>query len=297
MIIKFVDNEPVIAEFCIQQDALNPYEYIINNAEIHNKKVKYLSLSSNEYQVYDINTKSLRSIDGSFLSEADYKKLKKDMKKVQRSQRENNAIVSSDCDMINYSSLDGWTVISDLYEGSVKENDTITYAYYLKYTCQSDITQISRTYGCSVVALCNLMRYYRMRGFDNLPSNLTTLYDNMWAYAGTNSDGGTPNGNEAIAAKNYLKDKGYACSTNSISRNSYSSFKKAIAADKPCILTYGALFNGTNGGHAVLAMGYVDTTSYQYLQVADGWNSNLRYINFNGYNYSRLNGWAITASK
>lgn len=44
------------------------------------------------------------------------------------------------------------------------------------------------------------------------------------------------------------------------------------------------------------AVGYVDTSSYQYLRIADGWNSYLRYINFNGYNYTRKNGWAFTIS-
>lgn len=40
-----------------------------------------------------------------------------------------------------------------------------------------------------------------------------------------------------------------------------------------------------------------ETTKYQYLQIADGWNDYLRYINFNGYDYTRKDGWSFSVSK
>lgn len=46
----------------------------------------------------------------------------------------------------------------------------------------------------------------------------------------------------------------------------------------------------------VLTM-YVETTKYQYLRIADGWNDYLRYINFNGYDYTRKDGWSFSVSK
>ena len=61
--------------------------------------------------------------------------------------------------------------------------------------------------------------------------------------------------------------------------------------------TYGAKFGSKSGGHAVLAVGYVETTKYQYLRIADGWNDYLRYINFNGYDYTRKDGWSFSVSK
>lgn len=36
---------------------------------------------------------------------------------------------------------------------------------------------------------------------------------------------------------------------------------------------------------------------YQYLRIADGWNDYLRYINFNGYDYTRKDGWSFSVSK
>lgn len=40
-----------------------------------------------------------------------------------------------------------------------------------------------------------------------------------------------------------------------------------------------------------------ETTKYQYLRIADGWNDYLRYINFNGYDYTRKDGWSFSVSK
>ena len=79
--------------------------------------------------------------------------------------------------------------------------------------------------------------------------------------------------------------------------DSYSDFTRDLGNNKPCIFTYGAKFGSKSGGHAVLAVGYVETTKYQYLRIADGWNDYLRYINFNGYDYTRKDGWSFSVSK
>lgn len=115
--------------------------------------------------------------------------------------------------------------------------------------------------------------------------------------AGTNSSGTTSNGNEAPAAKAFMEDLGYSCSYDSYLFDSYSDFTRDLGNNKPCIFTYGAKFGSKSGGHAVLAVGYVETTKYQYLRIADGWNDYLRYINFNGYDYTRKDGWSFSVSK
>lgn len=64
----------------------------------------------------------------------------------------------------NYSDLDGWSVVSDSYEGSVKngKEHTITGAGNVSlWYCQDHVENNNRTYACSVVALCNLAKYYR----------------------------------------------------------------------------------------------------------------------------------------
>lgn len=119
----------------------------------------------------------------------------------------------------------------------------------------------------------------------------------MWEKAGTNSSGNTSNGNEAPAAKAFMEDLGYSCSYDSYLFDNYSDFTRDLGNNKPCIFTYGAKFGAKSGGHAVLAVGYVETTKYQYLRIADGWNDYLRYINFNGYDYTRKDGWSFSVSK
>lgn len=94
-----------------------------------------------------------------------------------------------------------------------------------------------------------------------------------------------------------MEDLGYSCSYDSYLFDNYSDFTRDLGNNKPCIFTYGAKFGAKSGGHAVLAVGYVETTKYQYLQIADGWNDYLRYINFNGYDYTRKDGWSFSVSK
>lgn len=44
---------------------------------------------------------------------------------------------------------------------------------------QDHVENNNRTYACSVVALCNLAKYYRERGYDKISRSFTTLYDGM----------------------------------------------------------------------------------------------------------------------
>ena len=255
VIIKFVDNAPVISEFCIEEGAPNPYVALITNYGITGNLLKFYSIGANDYQ----------SLKG-----------------------------DPDEQFLNYSGLDGWSVVSDTYEGTVNSSKTITGAGSISYYCSSTVSSNNLTYACSIVALSNLMKYYRSRGYTSISSNFKTLYNSLWNHAGTSSDGSTTNGKEPKAAKKYLSEVGYSCSYSSF--KAYSKFVSNLDSNKPCLFTYGAKFGDHKGGHAVFVAGYVDTSSYQYLKIADGWNSYLRYINFNGYSYSRKNGWAFTIS-
>ena len=281
VIIKFVDNAPVISEFCIEEGAPNPYVALITNYGITGNLLKFYSIGANDYQIYDESSKTAYGFYDKKLSTKEFESCK--------------ALAQSlkgdpDEQFLNYSGLDGWSVVSDTYEGTVNSSKTITGAGSISYYCSSTVSSNNLTYACSIVALSNLMKYYRSRGYTSISSNFKTLYNSLWNHAGTSSDGSTTNGKEPKAAKKYLSEVGYSCS--------YSSFKaySKFVSNKPCLFTYGAKFGDHKGGHAVFVAGYVDTSSYQYLKIADGWNSYLRYINFNGYSYSRKNGWAFTIS-
>lgn len=151
VIIKFNNNEPVVSEFCVEPGAINPYEYIIDSEEIENRELKYFSLSANEYQIYDVNKKITNCTDNRRLTNREFNNYKNEVKKA----KEKNKSISSSFGNgnLNYSSLNGWTVISDSYQGTVEKRDALTYAYYLTLTCQADVEEMDKTYACSVVAL------------------------------------------------------------------------------------------------------------------------------------------------
>lgn len=298
VVVKFSDNDPVVSEFSLGENIRNPYAKIMERANIETDAAIFYSVGSNDYQVLD-TSRNVIALDNSteLVSEKEfavYKSAEKAMKQAAVQTR------SGADDGLNYSDLDGWSVVSDSYEGSVKngKEHTITGAGNVSlWYCQDHVENNNRTYACSVVALCNLAKYYRERGYDKISRSFTTLYDTMWEKAGTNSSGTTSNGNEAPAAKAFMEDLGYSCSYDSYLFDNYSDFTRDLGNNKPCIFTYGAKFGSKSGGHAVLAVGYVETTKYQYLRIADGWNDYLRYINFNGYDYTRKDGWSFSVSK
>lgn len=298
VVVKFSDNNPVVSEFSLGENIRNPYAKIMERANIETDAAIFYSVGSNDYQVLD-TSRNVIALDNSteLVSKKEfavYKSAEKAMKQAAVQTR------SGADDGLNYSDLDGWSVVSDSYEGSVKngKEHTITGAGNVSlWYCQDHVENNNKTYACSVVALCNLAKYYRERGYDKISRSFTTLYDTMWEKAGTNSSGTTSNGNEAPAAKAFMEDLGYSCSYDSYLFDNYSDFTRDLGNNKPCIFTYGAKFGAKSGGHAVLAVGYVETTKYQYLQIADGWNDYLRYINFNGYDYTRKDGWSFSVSK
>lgn len=297
VIVKFSDNNPVVSEFSLGADVVNPYEMIMENANIGADDAIFYSIGSNEYQVFDPSQKVIACDNNEIISEREFLFAKEEAREEKQAQL--GTISSSINDPhIDYSDLDGWSVVSDSYEGTVEDDKTITGAGSIRtWYCQDHVENLDKTYACSVVALCNLMKYYRERGYDEISRSFRTLYEDMWEYAGTDSDGSTTNTDVPPAAKNYLKDLGYNCSYSSFLFSTYGDFRSALKKNKPCILSYGAQFGNKKAGHTVLTVGYVETSEWQYLEIVDGWNDYLRYINFNGYDYTRQDGWSFSVSK
>lgn len=297
VVVKFSENQPVVSEFCIEKDVQNPFETIIRNHSIVSyENLKFYSIGLNDYQIYDFKERVMYGISEKKSFE-EFKKFKKYYAKYKNEmflEYEKKLIDHNSKKGVNYSSLDGWTVISDSYTGTYVDSDVIDGAYNISYYCTSDVTNAGLTYACSVVALSNLMKYYRYKGKTNIDSNFSTLYSSLWTYAGTTSTGSTSNGNEAPAAVSYMSSKGYSISYDDYWWDWFSSFVQDTEDDRPMLFTYGAYFGADLGGHATFCVGYVETSDYDYLIVADGWNSYLRYINFNGYSYTRKDGWSFT---
>lgn len=286
VIVKFTNNEPVVSEFSIEPDVINPYMEIIDRNQLSTDRLTYYSIGENEYQIWDEQTQKAYGY-GESTAIKDFTAYKEEAKATVRSGARGQEVSL-------YSDLDGWSVISDNYEGTVKSSNLLC---VMGFYYGNDVEWIKEKYACAVVALCNLMKYYWNEGYKNISPYFSELYPKLWDYAGTNSDGSTNSGNIYGAAAKYIKEVGYGCTYNKFLLDRYTDFKSAIDNDKPCILSYGADFGGKAGGHSVLVIGYVETTAYQYLRVADGWTSSSRYLNFNGYDYNYKDGGSFTISK
>ena len=298
VIIKFSNNEPVVSEFCIEPNVNNPFEEIIINSNITDSTLKYYSIGPNDYHVLHSPKNVIFGLDNKVLSFSQFNDLKQHARTFKSQALQQNAQNSKDSEenYIVYSGLDGYSVISNLYAGTKTGGYTITGANNVTYYCDDDTNSNGYEYACSVVALCNLMKYYRSRGYSNIDPDFQVLYSTLWSYAGTDDDGGTYVINIGPAAENYLDDQFYTCSSSTPFSTTYSTFTNALNANKPCILSYKAIFDGEEGGHSVFTVGYVTTTAYNYLSVLDGWNRSIRYINYNGYNYLSRNATIFTIS-
>ena len=283
--VKFSDHIGVISEFCLDSGVQNPYSEIISHFKISSCDLKYYTIGADNYQILDLTAQHVYCFSNEVMSISKFQEMKAQERAYKKSQPEDKAF---------YSGLDGYTVISDTYTGTINTSKTIVGGGSIIYYASDIVSTYGFTYACSVVADCNLLKYIRSRGFYNVTSSFYTLYNTIWNYAGTTSGGGTLLGAEPGAAKHYLEDVGYSCSYSYV--NSFNSFMNNLNLEKPCVFAYGAFFGGSIGGHAIFVVGYVDTSAYQYLRVADGWHTYLRYINYSGYSYLYKAGWAFTWS-
>ena len=126
VVVKFSDNDPVVSEFSLGENIRNPYAKIMERANIETDAAIFYSVGSNDYQVLD-TSRNVIALDNSteLVSEKEfavYKSAEKAMKQAAVQTR------SGADDGLNYSDLDGWSVVSDSYEGSVKngKEHTIT---------------------------------------------------------------------------------------------------------------------------------------------------------------------------
>ena len=298
VVIKFSNNQPVVSEFCVEPDVVNPYSSI---AEYMNTSIEegiLYSFAPNDYQVYLPQENALIGYDGrTELTQtfSDYKEQVQEYNaeiaeraEVAAASRMSDA-ANGDYDYIIYSETNGYNFFSSTYEGTLKSSGTIT-GGDMNFYGSSDVSANNLTYACGVVMLCNLMKYYRSRGLSNIGSNFKTLYNRIYTLAGTSAEGSTDVDKVPDAAIAYLKEVGYKCSYGDYWYDWFSDFKRDVGKNQASILSFGAKFNGVDGGHGVLVVGYLETDKYQYLQVADGWNTRTRYLNYSGASYNWRDG-------
>lgn len=317
VVIKFADNQPVVSEYCLESGANNPYKDIIERNGIEETSNIFYSVGANEYQVYAEEERAFIGFDNEKISIAQFEEYKSEVQaaklEVQAAdvkiaeEFEINAVSASNAGLaekqIVYSSVDNKTVITNMYEGTVKEQAYIP-GGNMAYYCQNDVYDNGLYYACAVVALCNMMKYLKSRGFTKISSDFKTLYNELWKYSGTvtlndenGRHGSTDFADTWAGAATYLETLGYTAGYDTYLLQLYSDFKRDIKLGAPCLLSY-TTGNVFSSGHCVFVAGYTETTSYQYLCVVDGWeNRYTRYFNYNGFNYGRKKGGALSVAR
>jgi hypothetical protein len=156
---------------------------------------------------------------------------------------------------------------------------------------QDRVIELTGHYACAVTAYYNIAGIYGLIDTWQAGSD----YMSIWDYTGTvvdtsNTDPsaiwGTSNmaksGDEGF--KNYCASKGKSISYQRDPNPTFSQFVLAVNGKRPSILraqSYGG------AGHAVVVEGYFqasrksDGASFSVLQIADGWYSGVRYVNYN----------------
>lgn len=279
VIIKFPNGEQTVSEFVVEPGVKNPYDQMAEEENLTQENVTYYSVGFADYQIVDTGSNAVYSFENEESTVGQFQELKQEVKAEQRA-----LYTAIGYQPYSTNSVDPDQVISDSYVGTVYSQNTLPGATSVAYCGTTTVNNvIKRKYACSVVALCNMMKYYYSRGYTNIDANLATMYDAIWNYAGTDSSGGTQNDNVPVAAQKYLNSRGYSCSYDMYWLNLYSDFTRDINNGKPCTLSYQT---NEKGGHTVLVIGYVETISNEYLRVMDGWNMFSRYLNYDGYNYN-----------
>ena len=166
---------------------MNPYDDIIAESQLDAENLVFYSIGPNEYHIYSLRENKVTGLGKEVISKKEYDEYKTRVKDSKRDAKRRTffGLADTDKSITNYAALDGWTVVSDNYEGTVIDSRTISGASSLTYYCSTDVSKAGKIYACSVVALCNLMKYYKTRGYDKIESSFSKLYATMWKEAGT----------------------------------------------------------------------------------------------------------------
>lgn len=142
------------------------------------------------------------------------------------------------------------------------------------------------TFACSVSALANICN---QTGY-LLNNSLKSTYQALWNATETTTYevengityGSTYTSKVGPGMKKYISDNFGVSITPEVKENpSFSKLSSIVSFPMQSVLCYGILVNGERSGHTVTVDGYrVTNNGGHYLQVANGWDSYLVYLNF-----------------
>lgn len=112
VIVKFVNNEPVISEFCLEEGILNPYATMLCDYDLQGRNLQFYSIGANDYQIYDRANGYAKNVYGESFSSLEFAEYKSSEALCTSAE----VTASNSNDWITYSDLDGYSVISSSYE-------------------------------------------------------------------------------------------------------------------------------------------------------------------------------------
>lgn len=196
--------------------------------------------------------------------------------------------------------------VSDVYK-----NYTVTNGGNLSSwvsTTQDRIIAITGRYACSVTAL------FACAGFHGLVDiwNDADAYCELWDLTGTTTDttnttpgawwGSTARANVIPGYREFAARRGLPVSGRDVVNPSFNEYVSSINDNKICLMHAGLNNkNGIRSGHSMAVEGFLqalsnsDYSGLRILQVFDGWNSGVRYINFDFDRYTDFAGTFFVA--
>lgn len=312
VVIQFNANEPVISEYTTDENAKNIYDEILkttNRADTQSEK-KIYSFLPNEYvipqnengqEIYVGFSGEILDADAFELSKEDAKEIKAYMRDAERAEREtrnqsktrqNQNEAKAEIGII-YEPLSVQTrggkydhssvFFSDSYSGTVSASKNIPGYNSFTIYGSDDVDGFTKEYACSVVAMLNLVSYVSSNGYNGafLNNSANDTYTKLYELAGTTGSS-TYSDKIKPALVNYFKgNTRHRCSVDEYWFTYYSDFTRDLNNNKPCMI--GVSYNkpgGGESGHQVFVVGYVQTSTDNYLRVTDGWdNTKTRYFN------------------
>lgn len=142
--------------------------------------------------------------------------------------------------------------------------------------------QFSNYGNCGHTAVMNVLKYWQSVGYDLIDKDKSITYRAIKNYIGK-EEGATLGEMETALKKHVKSTNKYKASTFTYWGAFWGYYKSDLGKDRPVIHCISSKEDGKKVGHAMVALGYVETDSGNFLQVASGWHTDLVYINFDTF--------------
>lgn len=173
------------------------------------------------------------------------------------------------------------TTITDEFTGTIKKE------YLLKgiteYYHPERQVYFSREGNCGPTAVLNVLKYWTTIGYDLYDLNKAHVaYDAIIKHIGKEKDVNILEMQNGL--KKFVKATNkYKASTFTYWGAFWGYYKSDLEKDRPVIHCINTIENGEKTGHAMVALGYLETTTGKFLKIGSGWEYYIQYINFDAF--------------